>query len=251
MYNKNEMPLIRATVFYYDTAYTIETAEKLLLALSNNGFDYPTNMFAEKLTNNRFIKLNKNCTFRELFVKGCTHKDITDIVITSKYNEEDYWKIEFGFTFLKNTSNPVIHPTFNPWNRINIDATYSLMHSEVFSNQYYNLFNEIISIVKPIFGSIDDVDKKVSMLKRNGFTHFVPNTIQAIYWCNYYGHDICNSVGIDKLLSLPITNKKQTNDGFIYYLTENVLDFSSLECMRKRSIVERILMHNTLYCKRD
>ena len=79
MYNKNERPLIKASVFYYDNDYSSYFyPNSILHILKKHNLDIPQKYYAGPMTQNRYVNYNEN--FEDNFVESYIQKDVFEFL---------------------------------------------------------------------------------------------------------------------------------------------------------------------------
>lgn len=234
MYSKNESPILRASIFYYDDTYNINTSTAVLDTLLKYGFFPPDKIYAGSLTNNKFINYNKNTA--DLFIKAYCEQGILDIDMASGNNRKtaDYWRIDWGLTFVKNQNSAAHSSKLKPWNIFTIDSTYGRLKSLSVYKSYIECVKELITILNPFYASIDDVSNKVYLMDKANETHFVPDRIQQVFWGNYWDDAFYQKYNVDLFQIIPFQNIKRINNGIFFTLTESAFDFNSDECKKNR-----------------
>ena len=243
MYNTEEKPLVKASLFYYDNDYLNEWyPNAVFCVLEKYGLTMPAKYYAGKLTNNRFVLFDRS--FKDIFTKAYIERNVFQFSMRSNdlRKSEDVWLFDWNYTFYKgkvfnrNTS-------FKPWNIISIAETHYRLRNENIRNSFIMCFKELLATVQPFYGNVDDVDNKVNLLQGAGLSCFRPSDTQPIYWGNYLGKEYCNSTGYENLLSLPCAQVERIGDGVYFSLTSSVLEYNSLECRINREIIQKRLTH--------
>lgn len=242
MYNKNEKPLIKASVFYYDNDYnSYFYPNSILHILKKHNLDIPQKYYAGPMTQNRYANYNEN--FEDIFVESYIQKDVFEFDMSSGdiRKETNYWNFNWSYTFYKNSKLKKEKISFQPWNIISFSATHDWMKTSDNRENFINCFLEIIEVIKPIYGIIDDVDNKVGLLQKAGFSCVRLDTIQQIYWGNYWGKQYCEAINLDeeKMKQFPIANSETVGEGVFFSLTDNPLDYDTMESKRKRKEIKK------------
>lgn len=243
MYNYNEKPLIRATLFYYDNEYCSEYYPKeILKILKNSPFADPKKYFAGLLTHNKFINTDEK--FEEVFIKSYTQKDVFEIDITNgDINKEDlFWEIDWSYTFFKNSKLIRKNTFFKPWNIITISTSYEWVNLPGNIESLLQCLFKIIEVIRPVYGNIDDVNNKVELLEEAGYSCVNIDTIQQIYWGNYFGSELSQKINLndDVFAQLPVSYGRRIADGFYFSLTNNPLIFKSKEIFKLRKEIKKM-----------
>lgn len=238
MFKKNNKPMIGATVFYYDTDYKRETAEKVLAILKKHNMFPSELIYAGKLTNNKYEKINGQA--EELFSFAYSAKDVLEIDVANDKYGTDYWRVLWGLTYLKN-SRIVGAKAFFPWNTLTIHSAYDRLKDKEKYESFINCVKDLIKALNPFYASIDDVGNKNILLNNAREQYFVPERIQTIYWGNYFGEAHCEKYGFEKIMRLPDVAVEQVGNGIYFSLTESVFDFSSKEVRTKRKAIAKFL----------
>ncbi len=240
MYMDFEKPIIRASLFYYDTNYDISTAYQVLEVLKKFGFYPAKKIYADKLTRGKYKKVNPSS--EELFAKAYAEKDVFGVGLLDddKNMPSDFWRFSWNFTFYKSSRLPVKNPVFMPWNVIFIDCVHSRLLDKKWHAEFIDCIKALILAIDPFYANIDDVANKVDLLDQTGEPHFAPDHIQQIYWGNYIGKDLCNKHNIS-LSDFPLKNAESFCNGILFFLSENALNYDSLQCRSERRIVQKYL----------
>ncbi|MDD6260105.1 MAG: hypothetical protein PUA74_03315 [Clostridiales bacterium] len=235
MYSKYETPLMKASLFYYDSVYSQETSKQVLDILLKYGFFPPLKIYAASMTKNNYISADEDTG--DLFVRSYSEKDILEIDMSSGDSRKvhEYWKANWGLTFLKNSHRTIKQPKTIPWNIFSLYSTYGLLKESEFYENYFNCIFDLIAALKPFFAAVDDVDNRVRLMSKE--EHFVPDRIQQIYWGNYWGKNFCEKYGIDETEDIPTQNVRKIGDGFWFSLTDSAFEFNATECKIKRKII--------------
>ena len=246
MYSDFEQPIIKCSIFYYDTEYNKHTAERVLDILEKYNFFPPEKFYAEGLTKNRFIRTSEQT--KEVMIQAYNEKDVFGVDMSSGDSRKviDYWRVEWNFTFHK--SKKTIDSTFKPWNILSIHSTHGRFNDPLMYEVYFDCIKELIKFLDPFYASVDDVDNKVKLMDLTGETHFVPKRIQQIYWGNYFGAIHCESFGYDKVCNIPAKNVEKIGAGVFFTLTDHVLEYDSIKCKRERNRIKNYLMYKQLVC---
>ena len=247
MYQSFEVPQFKATLFYYDSNYEKQTAEKIISVLEQFDFFPPDRICADKLTKNRYEKANEHTP--KLFVQAYNEKDVFCIetasaVETVKDKEKDFWKVVLGLTYHK-SSKLVGSCKFKPWNTLSIYSTYGRLQDNNKYSDFINCVKCLISTVKPFYAHIDDVANCVKLMDEVKAEHFVPNVVQQIYWGNYYGEGYESLLGENCILLLPAFKAESIGDGIFFTLSDSLLDFNSKETEYQRKKLWKHLSNNT------
>lgn len=237
MYLKGETPVIKASIFYYDADYYEETAAGVFKVLEKYNMHLPQKLHAGKLTDSEYVKVAGSV--EDLFVQAYCEKDVLGVDMLGGDEEtSDYWRVEWSFTFYK-LSKLDVQPAFMPWNVISLYSTYERLRDQETYSNYFACFKELISVLKPFYASIDDVDNKVKLAKKAHIDKFTPDRIQQIYWGNYWGEKLCHNTTADELRNLPVKDFEVIENGVLFFLTDNVFGFDSSECKRSRRKVKK------------
>lgn len=240
MYSKKEHPIIRATIYYYDTQYSPITSYSVLRILKKYHFYPPHKFYAGKLTNNRFIKGN-NCD--NTFIQAYSELDILEVDMSSADSRHtaDYWRVNWGFTFHKNSKLAIQSPKFIPWNILTIDSTYGRLNDSHAEEEFLLCVKELICLIDPFLVSIDDVNNKVELMDQVRETAFVPDRIQQIFWFNYWRNDILLQYKNNVLWENSKENIEEFHNGIIVILSDRILNFDTDECKINRKKIRRYL----------
>lgn len=240
MYSKYEKPLISASIFYYDSEYQSECAERVCCTLEKYGVFPPEKIYADKLTNGKFIDAGNGT--KDIFIGAYSEKDVLGIDMASGDSRkvEDFWRVSWGFTFYKNSKLPVKNPKFIPWNVLTFQSTYGRLNDKGVYNDYILCIKELIEIVKPFYASIDDLNNHCQLLGNTKDRHFVSDRIQEIYWGNYFGPSYFEKYK-DQLTKIPGLKVESISNGVYFSLTESVFDFDSNHVKRFRKVIKKDL----------
>ena len=244
MYSKYEKPIIKASIFYYDIEYSRDTAIKVLQILEKYNMYPPEKICADLLTNNKFICASEQT--KDLFVQAYSEKGVLGVDMASGNSRKvaDYWRVNWGFTFYKEKKLAVKNPKFMPWNVLSIHSTHGRLNDNDIYLDYLNCVKELIVILNPFYASIDDIDNKVKLLNQTREPHFVPNSIQQIYWGNYFGEQQCLQYGLDKIGNNEMGIVEKIGKGILILLTDHVLEYDSKECKQNRNKIKSYLKLN-------
>lgn len=237
MYSKKETPLIRASILYYDRDYDADLSKAVLEILEKHGYFPPEKICADKLTKEQAIPPDSRT--REIFIKAYAEKDVLGITMSSGdiKSNADYWMMLWAFTFYKNSKLAVEAPKFNPWNVLTLYSTYDRLDNASKQADYVCCVKELIQAINPFYANIDDTANSVSLLRKTTEKTFIPDRVQQIYWGNYFGEKFCEQYGHDSILNLPAKNIEPIGSGCMFFLSDDILDFSSRECKKRRRLI--------------
>lgn len=240
MYSEYEKPIIKCTIFYYDTDYKKSTAEQIFEILEKYNMFPPEKFYAGKLTRNRFIYANEQT--KDVMVQAYAEKNVLGIAMASGNSRkvEEYWSVDWSLTFYKN-SKLAVEPTFMPWNVLSIESTHGRLQDPAVYRDFFLCMKDLIKLIHPFYARVDDVDNAVTLMDRTKERRFVPDYIQQIYWGNYFGSMHCNHYGMDKIEKIPASNVEKIGDGVFFSLTDHVLEYNTRECKQARRRVEKYL----------
>lgn len=242
MYSKHETPLVKASIFYYDSEYKNSVSESIFCVLEKYKMHSPERIYAGKLTRHKYILAGTS--IKELFVRAYSEKDVLEVDMSSSNSAcgMEYWNVNLGLTFLK-SSRLVVQPQIMPWNILSIQSTHGRLRNPLIYEEFMACVKELIDVVNPFYISIDDVDNKVCLMNQVHAERFEPSRIQQIYWGNYLGKMHCEMYGQEKLKKIPAKHIEWVNGGVFFCLTDHVLDYNSKECKSVRTQVFRYLKH--------
>ena len=237
MYNANEIPKIDGSLFYYGYECPDFTPEKLLNILQSYGFFPSDYIRSPLLTNGRLRKMNDNFF---LCIKNTFENpngEYLDLIGAKSVPSDSYWEISW---------HPIKHSfdgsTDRRWSILSIKATYDMMEDSGFCQKFLNCYQELITLLQPFYGTIEDIDLRVR-LSTNYYGSVVPMTygkIRYACWGNYFGPHYCKSYNIKPKL-LKLMNKKhaphemaEIADGIFIALTDSPMDYDSEECWKRR-----------------
>lgn len=242
MYGKNETPIIRASLYYYDDIYPAALGTGVREILEQYGFSPPDRLYADRLTGGEYQHFEPEMA--DLFPRGYSEKGIFSISMASADSAKatEYWKFDWNFTFHKSETLAVT-PTFRPWNVLFLDTTYGRLRDTAAYEAYFACLRELIELIRPFYGKIDDVANANRLLNAAREPHFKPDHIQQIFWGNYFGPEFCGRFGKEKLLHLP-AHAAELADGVYFTLTDSVFDAPSLKCALPRRKIKTTLRRN-------
>lgn len=240
MYSKNETPIIRGSLMYYDSQYSADLGAQVQEVLEMYGFFPPEKIYADSLTRGRYIYYRDG--MKDLFPNAYSRKGIFGISMASGDSKKvtDYWKFDWYFTFYKN-KKIISNPEFTPWNVLSLDTTYGRMQDDSLCKQYFSCIRALISLIRPFYAKIDDVSNSVILLDEAKEECFKPDYVQQIYWGNYWGPDHCATYGMDNILQCPVATVEKISDGVYFTLTDSVFDATSRRCNKQREKIKRFL----------
>lgn len=239
MYGKNETPIIRSSLFYYDDTYPAALGAGVRDILAAHGFFPPDRLYADRLTGEEYRRFTPEMA--DLFPRGYSEKGVFSISMASADSAvaAEYWKFDWNFTFHKSETLAVT-PKFRPWNVLSLDSTYGRLRDPAAYEAYFACLRELIELIRPFYGRTEDVANAVRLLNAAGEPHFKPDHIQQIYWGNYFGPAHCSTYGKDDLLRLPACTSELA-DGVFFTLTDSVLDQPLWKCgMARRKIKAKL-----------
>ena len=236
MYSPNEWPAISATIFYYDSEYSVQTAERILQLLEKYGFFPPERLYLGKLTKGRYKKYTDD--MRDKFVETCsTSRELTVGAVSGDSRKtREIWLFDWGFTYDK------CRPEHNEskrkfWNIMSMELSHALIENEAVYANFLGFFKEAVEELKPFIAHIEDIHNHLRLKKNAGEGGFKPSYIQQVYWGNYLGAEYCKLYGEDKLMGIPAHSIERIGDGVFFTLSEEALDFDSAECNSRRSLI--------------
>ena len=238
MYPKYELPFYCAYLFYYDTEYSIATSEKVATILGKYGMFPSKLIYADKLTENRYVKTDANT--KDIFVKAYAEDDVFQVSLVSDDNENatEYWKIDWTFTFYKN-SNRTGGNRFKPWNTLAIKSTHNRLNEVPEYEDFLFCAKELIEVLNPFYMYIDDAGNWVRLM--HGKHRFTPGKIQEIFWGNYFGHDYYKTIGIESMFAIPAYDIQRIGDGVFFALTDHISSYNSKDVRKKRIVIKKYL----------
>lgn len=237
MYSANEIPKIDGSIFYYGYERPDFTPEKLLNIMQSYDFFPPNYIRSPLLTNGRLRKFNDKflqcikTTFED------PNAEYLDLLGAKSIPSNSYWEISW---------HP-IKSSFDGsadrrWSILSMKATHDMMEDRVFSQKFLNCYQELITVLLPFYGTIEDIDLRIQ-LSTNYYGSVVPMTygkIRYVCWGNYYGPDYCKSYGLQRKF-LKLKDKKHAPyvmkdiaDGVFIMLTSSPMDHNTEECWKRR-----------------
>lgn len=226
--------MISATLWYYDDDHNYETGEKIFKALEKHSFFQPTLFYAEKITKNRQEKYNSES--KEKYYKAFTDKSILGVTFTNcnSHKQSTYWGVDF--TFAPNKEILGFEPVVRPRNLISIEATLDMFKNEAFMDEFMDTVKELICIVDPFYGMIDTTSNANRLLDEVNEECYKPHEyIQTIFGGNYFGKKYCDLYGREKVMDVPLQSKEAINNGILFMLSNNCLDFAGNSLDIKRN----------------
>ena len=237
MYNANEIPKIDGSLFYYGYECPDFAPEKLLNILQSYGFFPSDYIRSPLLTNGRLRKMNdkfflciKN-TFED------PNGEYLELIGAKSVPSDSYWEISW---------HPIEYSADGTvdrrWSIFSMKATYDLMEDSDFCQKFLNCYQELITVLHPFYGTIEDIDFRVR-LSTNYHGSVVPMTygkIRYVCWGNYFGSSYCKSYGLQRRF-LKLRDKKHAPyimkdiaDGVFIMLTSSPIEYDSEECWKRR-----------------
>ncbi len=246
MYAKNELPIVRASICYYDSRYDARTAEEVLRVLKSYGFFPPDKLYAGPLTDEQYRPFDPDS--EAIFVRAYGEMDVfsTDMANRDSREGRDFWRVDWGFTFNK-ASDRHAHPhQIKPWNILSLDSSYDRLQDPALHAAYIDCVKELIAVLQPFYASIDDVSVKATLLGLSKERRFTADRVQAIYWGNYWSRVFCERYPVEKLTaSTPPCLSEPHADGLFFTLTPSVLNVRAPACRRARRHLTRVLLRES------
>ena len=230
--------MFTASIFYFDTTYSQKTSRRVLGVLEKYDMFPPKKIYADKLTNNRYMLSDENT--RDLFVNAYAATDVFQIGMSNGdgISDSEFWKVDWQFTFLKR-SNRDHTSTFKPWNILSIKTTHGRMTDVKAYKAYLQCVNELIDIIHPFYASIEDQGNWVQLMHNKH--RFTPGKVRELFWGNYWGYDYCNKFGMEQILNIPSDNIYKVSDGVFFTLTDHITSCYSRKANKKRKEIKRYL----------
>jgi hypothetical protein len=125
----------------------------------------------------------------------------------------------------------------NMFSDLSINISHEYFSSKERLKKFIEIGKEIIMIIKPFYGEINDVGDSVRSMNTNQ-TCDVLNKIPRIFWGNYFGDLYIERIGEDKLLSFKAFKTEKIGDGIYIQLTDSPLDYSKKEFIHARKELE-------------
>lgn len=240
MYSKDEKPIIRASIFYFDEMYDALLGSQVRDILHKHGFFPPDKMYADKLTRGRFKKYSP--VMYDLFPLAYAQKEIFGISMASGDSKlvEEFWKFDWNFTFYKNKKLAVV-PKFRPWNVLSLDTTYGRMSNDNLYEQFFLCVRELIELLHPFYARIDDVANINRLEDAVHNEQFRPENIRQVFWGNYFDTTFYPELIFDGIANVLDGNVHQVTGGIFFTLTDNVFDATTLRCDALRESVKNAM----------
>ena len=241
MYSEYERPEIKLSVFYYDEVYDRQVAQKVLNNLERYGFFPPEKIYIDRMTRGRFVYYKPQMC--EMFVDAYSAPGVCNMGMADGNSRkvEELWEFGWDFTFIKTlmlTKEPR-RGTLRPWNVLSLSMTYGRFRDpEIYSN-FFSFAKSVITDIDPFFADIDDIAQHNKLLDEAGEDCFEPGRIQQIYWGNYLGSDYCEKYNVGDGSGIPAYSVEKLGNGVFFTLSDNVLDFASEECVRRREMIRK------------
>ena len=147
----------------------------------------------------------------------------------------------WGFTFIKTkmlTKEPR-RGTLKPWNVLTLSMTYGRFRDpEIYSN-FFSFAKSVITDIDPFYARLDDIANGLDVFHSVNEDCFEPGRIQQIYWGNYLGSDYCEKYNVGDGSGIPAYSVEKLGNGVFFTLSDNVLDFASEECVRRREMLRK------------
>lgn len=239
-YSNYEKAQMCGSLFYYDSEYNSDLAYEVFSVLEKHKFFPPKKVYADLLTKRKFV--NYSPDMRSLLVKAYSEKNVfgIDMATGNNTSENDYWRLTWDFTFYKN-EKLCVTPQFMPWNVLSLYSTHGLLEDEGIYRNYLSCLLELITVIDPFYMKIDDVSNSVDLLAKIKQTHFTPGCVQQIYWGNYFGPQYCSKYNVFASNVIPAYKSESVGNGIFFTLSDNLLDFSSDECITRRKEILKYL----------
>lgn len=223
------MKKFTSTLFYFDDQYTADTAGAVLSTLKHYGFFCANRIFADRLTGNQFVFADSN--LEVLFLEAACVPGVLQVVLSGGHPEA--WSVDWGFTFQKNS--PIPESSFRPWNTLTIHVSHEWAQDAKNLRNFLDCFEALISTLHPFYGLVDDLSNELMLQEKAGINHFLPETVQMLYWGNYFGPTICGQIREIKCLTRHMQQVKYSADGVLFFLTDDLFTYASPESEKQRS----------------
>lgn len=240
-YEEYERPEISFALFYYDEDYERSTSEKVLNSLEKYGFFPPEKIYIDRMTRGRFVYYKPH--MREMFIEAYSKPGVCNMSMADGDSRkvEELWKFDWGFTFIKTkmlTKEPR-RGTLKPWNVLTLSMTYGRFRDpEIYSN-FFSFAKSVITDIDPFYARLDDIANGLDVFHSVNEDCFEPGRIQQIYWGNYLGSDYCEKYNVGDGSGIPAYSVEKLGNGVFFTLSDNVLDFASEECVRRREMLRK------------
>lgn len=243
-YRDFERPEIKFSMMYYDNEYTDSSiAEKVLANLEKFGFFPPEKMYIDRMTRGRYLKYKPE--MRDMFIEAYCKPGVSNIGMADGDSRkvEQLWEFAWRFTFFKTLmlEKRQHTGTFIPWNHLSLSMTYGRFEDPQIYSNYFSFAKTVIEDVDPLCAEIDDVAHGNYLFDNTGEKTYTAEHVQQIYWGNYFGADWCRQCGIKDGEDIPAYSVEKIGSGVFFTLSDNVLDFDSVECDARRARIRKYL----------
>lgn len=172
----------------------------------------------EKLVKNGVNKEGKN-TFAELGYS---------VSLFSSLNGKE----SAGISMNIGNTNPRFPNTFI----MDLPQTYKMIDNESGAQRIESLFKECIEIFEPYWGCV------ANSVNSNSFDGFYKDDLPTtVHWLNYFGRDIVETVGENKIIEAPLSLSVKIGDGYLLKLDKFPINIEDNEIIRKQSEINSIL----------
>ena len=156
---------------------------------------------------------------------------------------EQLWEFAWDFTFYKTLmlEKREHTGTFKPWNRLALSMTYGRFENPQIYSNFFSFVKAVIEDVDPACALVDDIAYSLHLSDVIGAKTFTAEHVQQIYWGNYFGADWCRQCGIEDGKDIPAYSVEKIGSGVFFTLSDNVLDFDSVECDARRARIRKYL----------
>lgn len=228
-----EIQMISVAMWCLDNVRTTTILDKLddLFAKRTDEF-MATVIYGSERTKNKNCKYDATNTSDNDLYKACLQDEkIYRVVLTNS----DRKKREVLFGFIIDFAYFATVITF--------EVTHSYFKTEVEKEKYMSIVKELIEIVSPFYGNIDDIGESLEILKKAGEDTYICVTdyVPAIYWGNYFGEKYVTHYGKDKLLDSPYGIVSNVGNGIFITMNDDPMNYNTKECAENRKRLSRYL----------
>ena len=259
-YEDYEIPEITTDIYYYEKelSYNIgecsfkEFCEKFWELLVHNDYSDVTNIVIGKdrlvngISEGYTVKFNKkqisSLDLKSFIYELASDDGISYITFIHKEHREEKWDITWAKDHQVDEGCRVSDYTFN---HFSITHTYDFLESYEKQIKYINLFCGLCDLFSAFYGNISDLDSSIELLDRTKETVFNESYLQTIYWGNYLGPKYCKQFGQERLEQIECYEKRKTEKGFYFALSDNMLDeLKGCDFRQRKRILKKLTQKN-------